>query len=95
MIKKYLLTVICLFLVSNLVTGCKPSGTAQNKPAGYFKTDFQDESQFIVETIVADLAEQIYYAKFHRLPDTRCFQAWIQVASATSLAGEISSIKHF
>jgi tetratricopeptide (TPR) repeat protein len=73
MIKKYLLTVICLSLISNLVTGCKPSQTAQNKPAGYFKTDFQDESQFIVETIVADLAEQIYYAKFHRLTDTRYF----------------------
>ncbi len=38
-------------------------------PPGYFKTPFQDESQFIVETIVSDLAEQIFYAKQHRLPD--------------------------
>ena len=39
----------------------------------YFKTDFHDESQFIVETIVADLAEQIFYAKFDRLPDKNEF----------------------
>jgi tetratricopeptide (TPR) repeat protein len=42
-------------------------------PDDYFKTDFQDESQFIVETIVTDLAEQIYYAKFHRLPNKNEF----------------------
>lgn len=34
----------------------------------YFKTQFQDESQYIVETIATDLAEQVYYAKNHRLP---------------------------
>src|SRR5579859_6502063 len=39
----------------------------------YFKTDFQDESQFIVETIATDLAEQIYYAQFHRLPNKNEF----------------------
>jgi tetratricopeptide (TPR) repeat protein len=86
MIRKYLLTAVCLCLISNLVTGCKPSETAQNKPADYFKTDFQDESQFIVETIVADLAEQIYYAKFHRLPDTRYFQVSAIEAADSSFA---------
>ena len=86
MIKKYLLTVICLSLISNFVTGCKPSDTAQSKPAGYFKTDFQDESQFIVEAIVADLAEQIYFAKFHRLPDTGHFQVSATETANSSFA---------
>jgi hypothetical protein len=39
----------------------------------YFKTHFQNESQFIVETIVSDLAEQVYYAKHRRLPDAQQF----------------------
>jgi len=39
----------------------------------YFKTQFQEESQFIVEAIVTDLAEQVFYAKNHRLPDPKVF----------------------
>jgi len=39
----------------------------------YFKTPFQTESQYIVEAIVADLAEQMYYAVHHQLPDDRYF----------------------
>ncbi len=75
MIKKYLLMSMLACLAASLSTGCKPSGTAaQTKSAGYFKTDFQDESQFIVKNIVADLAEQIYYAKFHRLPAASQFE---------------------
>ncbi|MCX6985386.1 MAG: hypothetical protein NT118_11655 [Lentisphaerae bacterium] len=41
--------------------------------SAYFKTPFQNESQFIVETIASDLAEQIFYAAFHRLPDKQHF----------------------
>ena len=83
MIKKSLFALGCFCLILNFITGCKPSGTAgHNKSAGYFQTDFQDESQFIVENIVTDLAEQIYFAKFHRLPDAGHF--WV---SATEAAG--------
>ncbi|MGA2029954.1 MAG: hypothetical protein ABSG87_07760, partial [Verrucomicrobiota bacterium] len=61
---------ISILLLTGLATGCKRSAG----PSGYFKTPFQDESQFIVEAIVSDLAEQIYYAKFQRLPDQDYFQ---------------------
>jgi hypothetical protein len=82
MTKNYLLAVACCCLVLSPIIGCKPSGTpAKSNPAAYFQTDFQDESQFIVETVVADLAEQIYYAKFHRLPDASHF-----LVSATETA---------
>src|SRR5580765_8113739 len=37
----------------------------------YFKTHFQDECQFIVETISTDLAEMFYFAKNHSLPPQR------------------------
>jgi tetratricopeptide (TPR) repeat protein len=80
--KNCILGVACCCLVLSLITGCKPSGSpAKSNPAGYFQTDFQDESQFIVETIVTDLAEQIYFAKFHRLPDSSHF-----LVSATETA---------
>ncbi|MDB6058124.1 MAG: hypothetical protein JWO95_1968, partial [Verrucomicrobiales bacterium] len=42
----------------------------QQPPAGsYFKTHWQDESQFIVEATLTDIAEMAYYAKNHKLPD--------------------------
>jgi len=41
----------------------------------YFKTHWQDESQFIVETIVTDVAEMAFYAKHGKLPDPRHFYA--------------------
>lgn len=72
MVEKRFLVISCFVLTCFLVTGCKPSVGSQahmgSRTYGYFKTHYQDESQFIVETIAADLAEQIYYAKFHRLP---------------------------
>ena len=53
-----------------LVVGCKrPDGGSTN----YFATPFQDESQFIVETIVSDLAEQVFYARYHQLPNPKHF----------------------
>ncbi len=48
------------------------TATAANDPMananGYFKTHFQDESQFIVETIVTDLAEMACFARDGKLP---------------------------
>jgi hypothetical protein len=69
-----------LIAVVMVFAGCGHSDTQTSipipiKPAqnAYFKTQFQDESQFIVETIATDLAEQIFYAKNHRLPDSSGF----------------------
>jgi tetratricopeptide (TPR) repeat protein len=57
-----------------LAAFCQPRALAQTPAAdAYFKTTFQTESQFIVESIVADLAEQIYYAANHQLPDKKDF----------------------
>src|SRR6059036_1502913 len=50
----------------------RQSATRQNSP--YFKTHFQDESQFIVEQTSSDLAEMIYYAKNESLPAERVFR---------------------
>ncbi|HXB59137.1 MAG TPA: hypothetical protein VNU95_06215 [Candidatus Acidoferrales bacterium] len=50
------------------------SSSGPSSPPAYFQTPFQDESQFIVEAIVSDLAEQMYYAASHQLPDPKVFQ---------------------
>lgn len=65
---------ISLALLSLGLAGCKPHHASRHPAiSGYFQTEFQDESQFIVETIVSDLAEQIYFAKFNHLPDKSDF----------------------
>jgi len=63
--------------------GCKPTEhppspaetpTSQTTPPGppgeqgYFRTSFQTEAQFVVESIVADIAEMLYFAGNHALP---------------------------
>ena len=73
--KRFGLMVFSIFLAAVLMTGCKPHPpSAPVAPSGYFQTPFQDESQYIVEAIVSDLAEQMYYAANHRLPDPGSFQ---------------------
>jgi len=68
------LLMVCLLLATVLAAGCKPKPSARPAgAAGYFQTPFQSESQFIVEAIVSDLAEQMYYAASHRLPDQQYF----------------------
>jgi hypothetical protein len=73
MFKKLNLALLSILLLAGLASGCKRSAEPAIS-AGYFNTSFQEESQFIVEAIVSDLAEQIYYAKFQRLPDQKYFQ---------------------
>jgi tetratricopeptide (TPR) repeat protein len=64
----------CALIAVVLLVGCGRSVHKHAGPAGaYFKTPFQDESQFIVETIVSDLAEQMFYASRHQLPDPKHF----------------------
>ena len=68
-IARLTLVVASFLLVIGFVTSCKPKSAAQSvNSSGYFQTPFQDESQFIVEAIVSDLAQQIFYAEFHQLP---------------------------
>jgi tetratricopeptide (TPR) repeat protein len=63
--------------MASLFIGCKrsenpatPSQTSSSQDrGGYFKTSFQDESQFVVENIVTDIAEMLYFARNHALPD--------------------------
>ncbi|HUE35783.1 MAG TPA: hypothetical protein VMO20_00225, partial [Candidatus Acidoferrum sp.] len=81
--KNLFFAVMCIALAATSAIGCKrqPSTQATN-PSPYFKTPFQDESQFIVEAIVSDLAEQMFYAACHKLPDPNYFQV-----TATEKAG--------
>ena len=64
-------------LVAGWMAGCKPKApeTADGpaRAGNYFQTSFQSECQFIVQAIVSDLAEQIYYAANHRLSDEKTF----------------------
>src|ERR1700678_338956 len=73
-----------VLLLFGLTGGCKrkqseavtnPFSTTEKKEASsdYFKTPFQDESQYIVEAVAADLAEMIFFAQHHRLPEPKLF----------------------
>ncbi len=72
---------LSILIAITLVTGCKPEAAKETasfdhppaSPSGYFQTPFQSESQFIVEAIVSDLAEQMYYAATRRLPEQKFF----------------------
>jgi tetratricopeptide (TPR) repeat protein len=47
-------------------------GTPQQAArSGFFKTPFQNESQFVIENITADIAEMVCFARKHRLPDPK------------------------
>ncbi len=65
----------CLLVATVWFAGCKPKSSAPSSGASahadhYFQTSFQNECEFIVQAIVSDLAEQIYYAANHQLPES-------------------------
>jgi tetratricopeptide (TPR) repeat protein len=65
---------IGVLLLASLVCGCRPKtppGSARDQ------LPFQDESQAIVHGIVSDLAEEIYYAASHRLPNPQQFSVTV------------------
>jgi len=72
---KYISFILTGLLLVGLLTSCRRSSElyAPSNPAAYFKTPFKDETQFIVEAIVSDIAEQIYFARYDRLPDSSYF----------------------
>lgn len=60
-----------LLVVAGVSVGCKPKSSppaGQPRGAGYFQTSFQSECQFIVQAIVSDLAEEMWYAAKHEIP---------------------------
>ena len=65
----------------------------KTEPAGYFTTPFQDESQFIVETILSDLAEQVFYAKHHQLPDKKDFSVRALEKPGSPLDAPVYAVK--
>jgi tetratricopeptide (TPR) repeat protein len=82
MMRKICSIVSCVLAGIALVSGCKPKASSQGEmpaaahsvqPSNYFKTAFQSEAQFVVEAIVSDIAEQMYYAVNHKLPDSKYF----------------------
>jgi hypothetical protein len=74
-----IIRMVCLLLVFSVVQfGCTPKSetkpetkSAPPQPSAYFKTQFQDESQFITETILSDIVEMAFYAKNKALPDSK------------------------
>src|SRR5580692_2847387 len=76
MLKNFSFIVTCIVLAAILAAGCRPhssTGPETSTSPGYFQTSFQDESQYIVEAVVSDLAEQMFYAASHQLPDPKYF----------------------
>lgn len=88
MIKNFILGAGCILLATGFITGCKQRSSQASPPAppqtssAYFQTPFQEESQFIVEAVVSDISEQMFYAAYHKLPDAKYFQV-----TATEKAG--------
>jgi tetratricopeptide (TPR) repeat protein len=82
-----------LFLLGGLGISCRrkqsvANNSSQSTPhqaagSAYFKTTFQDESQFVVENIVTDIAEMVYFARNHRLPDQKHFSVRAQESGGT------------
>lgn len=81
--KNLALSLGCILLLTCLALGCRQK--QDTVPGGIFKTPFQAESQFIVQTVVSDLAEQMFYAKFHRLPNARRFSVIAKETPGTPL----------
>jgi hypothetical protein len=63
---------LCILAVLIMAGSCDRNGSSPGAN-GYFQTQFQTECQFIVEAVVSDLAEQIYFAAKHRLPEKKYF----------------------
>lgn len=71
-----------LALACSFFAGCQRS---ENKSAGVqlksggssastnLQTSFQNEAEFIVENVITDLAEQVFFAKRHKLPEAQFF----------------------
>ena len=67
--------IFCLFLTVWFCIGCRQSSTTTPaSPQSFFKTPFQDETQFLVTRVVTDLAQMACYAHSKTLPPTNAFK---------------------
>ena len=89
MTRNSIFALVCALAMIGFIGGCKQksSSSAANAPppGAYFRTPFQNESQFIVEAIVSDLAEQMFFAAHHRLPDKDSFSVIATEKSGSSI----------
>ena len=87
-----------------LLAGCRPNSTEADVKSGqpiptggqtfgYFQTHFQEESQFIVENVAADLAEMIHFARHHRLPPAPEFSVAAQETLGTALGAPVYQVR--
>ena len=58
------------FAMAGLLSGCKQPAIQSDASSSVsaHQPPFQNESQFVVHAIASDLAEELYFAKFHQLP---------------------------
>jgi hypothetical protein len=75
MTRQFTVFLAAFFATAGLFSGCKQPGIRSDASTSAIShgLQFQNESQFVVHAIVSDLAEEVYFAKFHRLPDPKHF----------------------
>jgi hypothetical protein len=77
-----LLTVLAAFLL--VVPGCGKSSKSASSSSrsgasqSHFKTPWQDECQFIVHSVITDVAEMAFFAKHNALPNTDQFSVSVE-----------------
>jgi hypothetical protein len=74
-----LLTALTAILLA-LTQGCSKSSKSSSSGSSqsYFKTPWQDECQFIVQSVVTDVAEMAFFAKHNALPNTDQFSVSVE-----------------
>ena len=88
----------CLAAMAILATGCKPKAAVENETrppssGNYFATPFQTESEFIVQAVVTDLAEQIFYAATRELPEPKKFLVTVTEKPGSPQDAPVYSVK--
>src|SRR6266498_2872216 len=74
---------------SNSASSNSRAGAAQ----GYFKTPWQDECQFIVQSVVTDIAEMAFFAKHNSLPKADQFSVSVEEKPGTGIDAPTYSIQ--
>jgi len=93
MVKIYCFRLLGILTAITLAAGCKPKAPTQVARHDYFQTPFQSESQYIVETVVADVAEQMYYAVNRTLPAKETFSVTATETSGASQDQPVYELK--
>ncbi len=85
MIRQLSIALAGLLTFAGLFSGCKQPGISSDSQVAetQIEPQFQNESQFVLHSIVSDLAEQIYFAKFHRLPNPQQFSVIVTKVGGT------------